>query len=58
MFYFNKSDITPTVLDSGNEIILTNYPANKHITCTINIDFLIAIPSHPYVLKDYIYIMI
>ena len=24
VFYFNKSDITPTVLDGGNEIILTN----------------------------------
>ena len=23
-FYFNKTDITPTVLDGGNEIILAN----------------------------------
>ena len=25
-FYYNKTDITPTVLDSGNEIILANWP--------------------------------
>ena len=24
LFYFNKSDITPTVLDGGNKIILAN----------------------------------
>ena len=23
-FYYNKTDVTPTVLDGGNEIILTN----------------------------------
>ena len=27
MFYFNKSGITLTVLDGGNEIILANWPA-------------------------------
>ena len=52
MFYFNKSDITPMVLDGGNEIILANWPANKHIICTINNDFPIAIPSHPYILVN------
>ena len=52
VFYFNKSDITLTVLDGGNEIILAFWPDNKHIICTINNDFLIAIPSHPYVLVN------
>ena len=28
-FYYHKTDITPTVLDSGNEIILANWPNNK-----------------------------
>ena len=52
VFYFNKSDITPIVLDGGNEILLANWPANKHIICTINNDFPIAIPSYPYVLVN------
>ena len=30
-FYYNKTDITPTVLDCGNEIILANWPNDKHI---------------------------
>ena len=37
-FYFNKTVIIPTVLDGGNEIILTNWPNNKHIICTTNND--------------------
>ena len=49
-FYYNKTDITPTVLDGGNEIILPTWPNNKHIICTINNDIPIEIPSHPYVL--------
>ena len=30
-FYYNKTDITPTTLNGGNEIILANWPNNKHI---------------------------
>ena len=30
-FYFNKTDITPTVLNRGDEIVLTNWPNDKHI---------------------------
>ena len=26
VYYFNKTDIKPTVLDRGNEIILANWP--------------------------------
>ena len=51
-FYYNKSDIAPTVLDGGNEIILANLPNDKHIICTINNDISIKIPSHPYVLVN------
>ena len=51
-FYYNKSDITPTVLDGGNEIILANWPNDKHIICTINNDIPIEIPSRPYVLVN------
>ena len=48
-FYYNKTDITSTVLDGGNEIILANWPNNKHIICNINNDIPLKIPSHPYV---------
>ena len=49
-FNYNKTDITLAVLDGGNKIILANWPANKHMICSINNDILIEIPSHPYVL--------
>ena len=51
-FYFNKTDITPTVLDGGDEIVLTNWPNDKHIICNINNDILVKIPSYPYVLVN------
>ena len=35
---FNKTDITPTVLDGGDEIVLVNWPNNKHIICNNNND--------------------
>ena len=47
-----KTDITPTVLDGGNEILLANLPNDKHIICNINNDIPIIIPSHPYVLVN------
>ena len=52
MFYYNKTDITPTVLGGGNEIILANWPNDKHTICTINNDIPIEIPSYPYVLVN------
>ena len=51
-FYYNKTDIIPTVLDGGNEIILANWPSDKHIICKINNDMPVKIPSHPYVLVN------
>ena len=50
-FYCNKTDITPTVLDGGNEINLANWPNDKHIICNINSDIPIKIPSHPYIIS-------
>ena len=38
------------VLDGGNEIILVNWPNDKHILCNINNDITVRIPSHPYIL--------
>ena len=52
IFYYNKSDITPTVLNGGNEIILGYWPNNKYIICTTNNDLPIEIPSHLYVLVN------
>ena len=51
-FYYNKTNIIPNVLDSGNEIILANWPNDKHIICTINNDIPVKIPSHPCVLAN------
>ena len=38
-FYFNKTDITPTVLDGGNKIVLANWPNDKHIICNVKMTF-------------------
>ena len=51
-FYFNNTDVTPAVLDGGDEIVLANQPNDKHIICNINNDIPIKIPSHPYVLVN------
>ena len=51
-FYYNKTDVTPTVLDGGDEIILANWPNDKHIICNINNNIPVKIPSHPYVLVN------
>ena len=48
-FYYNKTNVTPTVLDGGDEIILANWPNDKHIICNIDNDIPVKIPSHPYV---------
>ena len=51
-FYYNMTDITPTVLNGGNEIIFVNWPDDRHIICTIDNDIPIKIPIHPYVLVN------
>ena len=51
-FYFNKTDMTPLVLDGGHQIILVNWPKYKRIICIYNNNILVNIPSHPYVLLD------
>ena len=49
---FNKTDITPLVLDGGQQIILANWPSHKRLICTYNNNIPINIPSHPYVLLN------
>ena len=51
-FYYNKTDIIPTVLDGGNEIILVNWTNDKQIICSVNNDIPVRIPSHLYVLVN------
>ena len=52
IFYYNKTNITPTELDRGNEIILVNWPNDKWIICIMNNDIPIKIPCHPYILVN------
>ena len=51
-FYFNNTDITPTVLDGGDKIVLANWPNDIHIICNSNNDIPIKIPSHPCALVN------
>ena len=50
---FNKTDITPSVLDGGQQIILANWPSYKRIICTYNNNNIpVSIPNRPYILLD------
>ena len=51
-YYFNKTDIKPTILDGGFQIILTNWPNYRKIMCSHNNNILINIPGHPYILMN------
>ena len=51
-FYFNKTDITPTMLDVGDEIVLAKWPNDRHIICNFNNDIPVKIPSYPDVLVN------
>ena len=51
-FYYDKTDITPTVLNQGNDIILVNWPNDKHTICSVNNDIPVRIPSNPYVIVN------
>ena len=51
-YHFNKTDITPSMLDGGQNIILANWPSYKRLICTYNNNIPVNIPSHPYVLLD------
>ena len=51
-FYFNKTDVTPTVLDGGDKIVMANWPNDKHIICNVNNDIPVKIPCHPYILVN------
>ena len=52
-YYHNRTNITPSVLDGGRQIILVNWPNYKRIICTYNNNIPVNIPSHPYALLDW-----
>ena len=56
-FYYNKTDVTPSVLDGAKQIILANWPSYKRIICAQNYNIPVNIPSHPYVLLGKRYTM-
>ena len=51
-YYYNETDIKPTVLDGGFQIILANWPNYRKIMCSHNNNIPINIPGHPYVLMN------
>ena len=51
-YYYNKTDIKPTVLDGGFQIILANWPNYRKILCLHNNNIPINMPGHPYVLMN------
>ena len=52
-YYFNKTDVKPSILDRGYEIVLANWPSFKRIVCSMHNNIPIEIPSHPYVLMNW-----
>ena len=51
-YYYNKTDVKPSILDGGHEIVLANWPSFKWIVCSTHNNIPIEIPSHPYVLLN------
>ena len=51
-YYYNKTNIKPTKLDGGFQIILANWPNYSKIMCLHNNNIPINIPGHPYVLMN------
>ena len=51
-YYCNKTDVKPSILDGGYEIVLANWPNFKRIICSTHNNIPLEIPSHPYVLLN------
>ena len=49
-YYYNKTNIKPTLLNGGFQIILANWPNYRKIMCSHNNNIPVNIPGHPYVL--------
>ena len=46
-FNFNKTDVMPTVLGGGDEIVLVNWPSDKHIICNVDNDIPVKLQVTP-----------
>ena len=51
-YYYNKTNVKPSILDGAHEIVLANWPSFKRIVCFTHNNIPIEIPSHPYVLLN------
>ena len=51
-YYYNKTDVKPSILDGRYEIVLANWPSFKRIVCSTHNNIPIEIPSHSYVLLN------
>ena len=51
-YYYNKTDVKPSILDRGDEIVLANWLSFKRIVCSTHNNIPIEVPSHPYVLLN------
>ena len=52
LIIINKTDVKPSILDGGYEIVLANWPSFKRIVCSTHNNIPIDIPSHPYLLLN------
>ena len=52
LYYYNKTDIKPTILDGGFQIILANWPSYRKILCSHNNKIPINIPGHQFILMN------
>ena len=50
-YYFNTT-VTPSVLDGGSHILLTNMLSPKRLICSQDLHIAHPVPSHPYVLVN------
>ena len=51
-YYYNKTDVKPSILDGGYKIVLVNWPNFKRIVCSTHNNIPIEKPSYPYVLLN------
>ena len=51
-YYYNKTNIKPTVLNGVFQIILANWPNYRKIMCSHNNNIPVNIPGHSYVLMN------
>ena len=52
LYYYNKTDIKPIILDGEFQIILANWPNYRKVMCLHNNNIPINIPGHPYILMN------